>query len=88
MAPVKVKIITAAPPCGPEVTVDIEAGTDVYEVKRQLAAATGIPMQYQKVLLSGIAQIVLADKRSHLGFSHCGSTNNFYFAVNAAKQTA
>jgi ribosomal protein L23 len=50
-------------PCGPEVTIDIESNATKDEIKQKLAAATGVPVEHQKVMLSGINQIVMGDKR-------------------------
>ena len=61
--PVKVKLMTAHLPCGPEVTIDLEANATKDEIKQKLAAATGVPVEHQKVMLSGINQIVMGDKR-------------------------
>lgn len=33
------------------------------EIKQKLEAATGVPAQHQKIMLSGISQIVMGDKR-------------------------
>jgi hypothetical protein len=61
--PVKVKLMTNHLPCGPEVTVDLEPNATKDEIKRKLEAATGVPIEHQKVMLSGINQIVMGDKR-------------------------
>ena len=61
--PVKVKIITGHLPCGQEVTIDLEPTAGKAEIKRKLEAATGVPTGQQKVMLSGINQIVMGDRR-------------------------
>ena len=61
--PVKVKMMTAHLPCGPEVTIDIDANASKDEIKQKLAPVTGVPAEHQKVMLSGINQIVMGDKR-------------------------
>lgn len=61
--PVKVKMMTNHLPCGPEVTIDIEPEASKDEIKQKLAVATGVPVEHQKVMLSGINQIVMGDKR-------------------------
>lgn len=43
-------------------------------------ALTGIPVRAQKVMLAGIGEMVLGDRRTHLGYTHCGSTNSFHLA--------
>jgi len=50
-------------PCGQEVTIDLEPSAGKAEIKRKLEAATGVPAEHQKVMLSGINQIVMGDKR-------------------------
>ncbi|GBF87720.1 hypothetical protein Rsub_00431 [Raphidocelis subcapitata] len=84
MAPVEVERLDAP---GQRVGVDVEAGTALLEIKRQLALKTGVPIQHIKVLLSGINQIVMGDKRQ-MRFSYCGSASNVYFAVAAATAAA
>jgi len=61
--PVKVKMMTQHLPCGPEVTIDIEKDATKDEIKHKLAEVTGVPVEHQKVLLSGINQIMMGDKR-------------------------
>lgn len=61
--PVKVKMMTNHLPCGSEVTIDLEPNATKHEIKKKLEAATGVPVEHQKVMLSGINQIVMGDKR-------------------------
>lgn len=61
--PVKVKMMTNHLPCGSEVTIDIESSATKDEIKAKLETATGVPREHQKVMLSGINQIVMGDKR-------------------------
>ena len=61
--PVKVKMMTGHLPCGPEVIIDLEATATKDDIKAKLEAATGVPAAQQKVMLSGINQIVMGDKR-------------------------
>ena len=44
-------------------TVDLEPSASKDEIKAKLEAATGVPQEHQKLLLSGINQIVMGDKR-------------------------
>ncbi|KAL4425755.1 hypothetical protein ABPG75_009771 [Micractinium tetrahymenae] len=84
--PVKVKIITNHLPCGQEVTIDLEPSATKQasdEIKRKLEAATGVPALHQKVMLSGINQIVMGDKRTNVGFCSCGSANGVDMAVSS-----
>lgn len=64
-------------------TIDIEPSANKDEIKSKLATVTGVPFEYQKVMLSGINQIVMSDKRTNLGYSFCGSTNGVQMAVNS-----
>ena len=61
--PVKVKMMTNHLPCGSEVTIDLEPNATKNEIKRKLEVATGVPVEHQKVMLSGINQITMGDKR-------------------------
>eukprot|EP00983_Pelagomonas_calceolata_P014032 449416-Pelagomonas_calceolata.AAC.3 len=67
MSPLKqVRLLTPDAPgvtCGPTVSIDLEPDTPMYEVKLQLQEATGIPVEAQKVMLAGIGDMVLGDKR-------------------------
>jgi ribosomal protein L23 len=60
---VKVKIITNHLPCGQEVTIDIEVNASKDEIKEKLEAVTGVPVASQKLMLSGVNQIVMGDRR-------------------------
>lgn len=59
----QVKMMTDHLPCGTEVWIDIEEGTGMLDIKSKLQAATGVPVASQKVMLSGIGQLVMGDKR-------------------------
>ncbi|KAK9867137.1 hypothetical protein WJX84_001859 [Apatococcus fuscideae] len=83
--PVKVHVITHSPNNKSEVSIDIEESASKQEVKQKLATATGIPIEHQKVVLSGIGQLAVGDKRSNIGFSSCGSTNGVGLAVAGSK---
>lgn len=50
-------------PCGNEVTIDISDNTPKIEVKKKLYVVTGVPVEHQKVVLSGINQLAMGDKR-------------------------
>ena len=43
--------------------MDLEPHTPLRSVKLQLAAATGLPVGRQRVMLGGIGSLVLIDKR-------------------------
>ncbi|PNH10019.1 Polyubiquitin-D [Tetrabaena socialis] len=86
--PVKVRLLTPTPQAesGTHVTVEMEADTPMHAVKARLAAATGLAVEHQRVLLAGMGDMVLADKRTNIGVSYCGSTNNLYFATLPATE--
>lgn len=68
--------------------IDVEKGTPMAEVRRKLAAATGVPPQHQKIMLSGIDQLVMGDKRTNVGFAHCGTASSLYFVAATAAESA
>lgn len=49
--------------CGKEVQVDIHPDDTLREVKEKLEKITGVPRRSQKVLLAGIGEIAMGDKR-------------------------
>ena len=59
----QVKMMTGHLACGHEVTIDLEPNATKEEIKAKLVAVTGVPAEHQKVMLSGINQIVMGDKR-------------------------
>ncbi|GMH43973.1 hypothetical protein BSKO_11907 [Bryopsis sp. KO-2023] len=83
--PVKVRIITNHLPCGPEVYVDLSVDSSVSELKRKLESATGVPVKYQKVMLAGIGELTMGDKRTNVAFTRCGTANSMYFATTGEK---
>ena len=82
---VKVKMMTDHLPCGSEVTIDIDGQSSKDEIKMKLSEATGVPFEHVKVMLSGINQIVMGDKRTNIGFSTCGYANSVELAVDKAE---
>ena len=84
-----VKLMTNHLPCGREVKVDFDEKTPVIEVKRQLEAATGIPVIHQKLMLANITQPVLGDKRLPMGFGSVGHcTKGMALAVPEPKPSS
>lgn len=69
--PLQVKILTNHLACGQEVTIDLDPAASKADIRARLEAVTGVPAQHQKLLLSGINQIVMGDKRCVGG---CGLT--------------
>lgn len=82
--PVKVKMMTSHLECGSEVTIDIDERATKDEIKMKLAEKTGVPFEHIKVMLSGINQIVMGDKRTNIGYSSCGYANSVQLAVEKA----
>ena len=81
---VKVKMMTDHLPCGPEVQIDIDENASKDEIKMKLSEKTGVPFEHVKVMLSGINQIVMGDKRTNIGYSSCGYANSVQLAVEKA----
>jgi len=71
---VTVKMMTSHLSCGNSVTIDIEEGTPLIEIKQKLFTATGVPIEFQKVMMGGIAEMYMGDTRTNLKYSSCGST--------------
>lgn len=81
---VKVKMMTQHLDCGSEVTIDIDENASKDEIKMKLSEKTGVPFEHVKVMLSGINQIVMGDKRTNVGYSTCGYANSVQLAVEKA----
>jgi hypothetical protein len=45
------------------VQIDIEPGTPLLLVKQRIFQASGLPIEHQHLMLSGINQLVVGDKR-------------------------
>jgi hypothetical protein len=43
----------------------------------------GVPIEHVKVMLAGIDEMVMGDRRA-MRFAHCGTASNAYFVVAAA----
>ncbi len=82
---VKVKMMTDHLPCGSEVQIDIDEQSSKDEIKMKLSEKTGVPFEHVKVMLSGINQIVMGDKRTNIGYSSCGYANSVQLAVEKAE---
>jgi hypothetical protein len=61
--PPQVKLLTGHLPCGGEVQIDIDATTPLLLVKQKVFEASGLPVEHQKLMLSGINQLVVGDRR-------------------------
>lgn len=82
---VTVKMMTDHLPCGSEVQIDIDEQASKDEIKMKLSEKTGVPFEHVKVMLSGINQIVMGDKRTNIGYSSCGYANSVQLAVEKAE---
>lgn len=80
--PLQVKIITPHLACGNEVTIDLEPTATKDEIKLKLVDATGVPFEHQKVLLSGINQIALGDKRCESGSNEADVERGWWWSCN------
>lgn len=79
----QVQVLPQGLACGQQVTVDIDEDTPLLEVKRQLALATGVPVQAQHLMLSAINRLVMGDKRVQK-FSHVGTASSLHFVLVGA----
>eukprot|EP00210_Caulerpa_lentillifera_P006210 g5934.t1 len=77
----KVQMITHHLPCGKEVQIDVDPNDTLREVKEKLNVATGVPPRFQKVLLVGIGELAMGDKRENVKFAKCGVANNMSLAT-------
>ena len=59
----KVKMMTNHLPCGSSVEIDIEADEPMSSIKQKLEQATGVPIEFQKVVLGSISELYMGDKR-------------------------
>eukprot|EP00951_Prasinocladus_malaysianus_P030934 scaffold294022_cov43-Prasinocladus_malaysianus.AAC.1 len=67
-----IRLMTNHLPCGSEVKIDFDEDTPVIEVKRRLEAATGIPVEHQKLMLANLTEPMLGDKRLPMSFGSVG----------------
>ena len=66
-----------------ELEVAIQENSTMLEIKKQIHALTSIPLHQIKVMLSGINEMVVIDRRDQsIGISHCGSVNSLAFCLN------
>ena len=52
-----------------------EAAEPMSSIKRKLEQATGVPVEFQKVMLSSISELCMGDKRTNIKFGSCGTAN-------------
>lgn len=79
----QVQVLPQGLACGPEVTIDIGEDTPLLEVKRQLALATGVPIEAQHLMLAAIDKLVMGDKRVQK-FAHVGTASSLHFVLAGA----
>ena len=80
---VKVQILNHRGDGPTEVEVAIQEKSTMLEIKKQIHAFTNIPIREMKVMLSGINEMVVIDKRDKsIGISHCGSVNSLAFCLD------
>merc|ERR1711920_91417 len=73
--------------CGPSVEIDIEDDTPLIVIKKKLEAKTGVPAEFQKVMMGGIAEMYMGDLRTNLKYTACGTTQGpAGLAVKFAKE--
>merc|ERR1712188_360735 len=73
--PTTVKMMTKHLPCGSSVEIDVEADEPMSSIKLKLEQATGVPIEYQKIMLSSISELCMGDKRTNIKFGSCGTAN-------------
>ena len=72
---IKVKMMTNHLPCGSSVTIDgVDEDTPLIVIKHKLEAVTGVPVEFQKVMMGGIAEMYMGDMRTNIKYASCGST--------------
>mmetsp|Transcript_1598 Transcript_1598/g.3522 ORF Transcript_1598/g.3522 Transcript_1598/m.3522 type:complete len:80 (+) Transcript_1598:221-460(+) len=62
-------------PCGSSVEIDVEPDEPMSSIKEKLAKATGVPVEYQKVMLGSVSELFMGDKRTNIKYGSCGSAN-------------
>ena len=58
-----------------QVTIDVAEDDPITEIKKKLAKVTGVPPEHQRILLGGISQMCMGDKRTSIRFGTCGVTH-------------
>ena len=72
--PTIVRMMTSHLPCGMEATIDIEEDDPTPVIKKKLFKVTGVPPEHQRLLLGGVNQLMMGDKRTSIRFGTCGVT--------------
>ena len=65
---VQVKMLTNHLSCGTSVTVDIEEDMPAREIKKLLEQKTGVPMEFQKLIMGGVAEMYMGDTRTNIKY--------------------
>lgn len=83
MAPITVNIISKETPLS-EITVDFTETSKVKELKTRVWAKTSIPVEFMEVLVSGLTQVTVVDRRS-MKVGYCGASNATSLIVGGKK---
>ena len=51
------------------------------EIKKKLEEATGVPVGEQKVMLAGLDELMMGDKRTNIKFGKCGTSSTAGMAI-------
>jgi len=79
--PTVVKMMTNHLACGSEVEIDIEPEESMLSIKKKLEEATGVPVGEQKVMLAGLDELMMGDKRTNIKFGKCGTSSTAGMAI-------
>ena len=79
--PTVVKMMTNHLPCGSQVEIDLEPEESMLSIKKKLEEATGVPVVEQKVMLAGLDELMMGDKRTNIKFGKCGTSNTAGMAI-------
>ena len=73
--PTTVKMMTKHLACGTSVDIDIDANEPMTSIKQKLEKATGVPAEFQKVMLGSVSELYMGDKRTNIKYGSCGTAN-------------
>jgi len=63
------------------VEIDIEPEESMLSIKKKLEEATGVPVGEQKVMLAGLDELMMGDKRTNIKFGKCGTSSTAGMAI-------
>merc|ERR1712224_512371 len=61
--------------------IDIEPEESMLSIKKKLEEATGVPVGEQKVMLAGLDELMMGDKRTNIKFGKCGTSSTAGMAI-------